>query len=144
MNFIRKFHFHKEKDTELQSLRKECTELKSKLKQMNQSNNALETRLYKSQEDLEYVRKNYHVTKVAEKELQTTLQQERKFYENRLKSERKEYNELIAAYKKQMLLIDNLKRQNVLLEQTKLVQIAEQDFMRCLDWPNGDCVERKS
>lgn len=133
-----------EKDAELQSLRKECTEMKSKLKQLNQSNSALELRLFKSQEDSEYVRKNYQVTKVAEKDLQATLQQERKFYENRLKTERKEYNNLIAAYKKQMLLVDNLKRQNVRLEQAKLVQIIEQDFMRCLDWPNDTSVEKKS
>lgn len=133
-----------EKDTELQSLRKECTELKSKLKQTNQSNSALESRLFKSQEDLEYVRKNYQAAKAAEKELQTTLQQERKFYENRLKSERKEYNDLIAAYKKQMLLVDNLKRQNTLLQQSKLIQIIEQDFMRCLDWPNGDSTEKQT
>lgn len=128
----------------MQSLRRECTELKSKWKQTSQTNSALEARLFKSQEDLECVRKNYHVTKVAEKDLQATLQQERKFYENRLKTERKEYNDLIAAYKKQMLLVDNLKRQNALLEQAKLVQITEQEFMRCLDWPNGDSVEKIS
>lgn len=114
------------------------------MKQANQSNSALDMRLYKSQEDLECVRKNYHATKAAEKELQTTLQQERKFYESRLKSERKQYNDLLAAYKKQMLLVDNLKRQNALLEQAKLVQVTEQEFMRCLDWPNGDSVEKKS
>lgn len=128
----------------MQSLRKECTELNSKWKQANQSISALEMRLFKSQEDLECVRKNYHVMKVAEKDVQTTLQQERKFYENRLKTERKEYNDLIAAYKKQMLLVDNLKRQNALLEQAKLVQITEQEFMRCLDWPNDHSVEKKS
>lgn len=128
----------------MQSLHKECTELKSKLKQTNQSNSALESRLFKSQEDLEYVRKNYQAAKAAEKELQTTLQQERKFYENRLKTERKEYNDLIAAYKKQMLLVDNLKRQNALLEQSKLIQIIEHDFMRCLDWPIGNSTEKQS
>lgn len=124
----------------MNSLRKECADLKSKLKQTIQSNNAYDTRLFKSQQDLECVRKNYLAVKVAEKEVQQTLQHERKFYENRLKVERKEYNDLIAAYKKQMLLIDNLKRQQTLLEQSKLVQMAEQDFMRCLDWPTSKGV----
>lgn len=141
---VTKFSFSQEKDAELQSLRKECAELKSKMKQTIQSHSAIEMRLFKSQEDLEYVRKNYHAIKAAEKEVHATLQQERKFYENRLKTERKHYNDLIAAYKKQMLLADNLKRQNVLLEQSKLVQIAEQEFMRCLDWPNADSIEMKS
>lgn len=142
-HFSEEIFFMQEKDVELQSLRKECTELNSKLKQANHMNSTLESRLYKSQEDLEYVRKNYYVTKAAEKDLQTSLQQERKFYEKRLKTERKEYNDLIAGYKKQMLLIDNLKRQNALLEQAKLVQITEKEFMRCLDWPNGDSVEKQ-
>lgn len=116
------------------SLRRELDEVKSKLKQSTQSVSTLESRLFKSQEDLEYLRKNYHIAKDAKKYVDATLQQERKFFDNQLKMLQKQRNDLIAAYKKQLLLLDNLKRQNTCLEHAKLLQIGEKEFARILDW----------
>lgn len=79
------------------------------------------------------------MAKTAEKDVQLTLDQERKFYEKQLKTSEKERNDLMQAHKYHLLLIDNLKKQNLLLEQAKLIQIAEKDFMKILDWNNdGD------
>lgn len=117
-----------------QAQRKECDELKTKLKSMQQLNSTLEIRLNKCQEDLECVRKNYHAIKQSEKDVQTSLQHERTFYENQLKINQKQRNDLIAALKKHMLLLENLKQQNICLAQAKCTQIAETEFLKILDW----------
>lgn len=74
------------------------------------------------------------MAKQAEKDIHATLEQERKFYDNQLRIFEKQQMNLMQAHKYQLLLIDNLKRQNVLLEQAKLIQIAEKDFNKILDW----------
>jgi hypothetical protein len=46
----------------------------------------------------------------------------------------KQKQELIAAFKKQMQLINVLKKQRVHLEAAKLLSFTEQEFMQALDW----------
>lgn len=129
-----------EKDIIHTSLRHDLDETKTKLKTVTQSVGILENRLFKSQEDLEYLRKNFHSAKDAEKCIQLQLQQERQFFENQIKMMQKQRMDLIAAYKKQLLLIDNLKRQNTCLEHAKLLQIGEKEFAKILD---GNGIDRK-
>lgn len=117
-----------------QSQRKECDELKSKLRAAHQTTSIVETRLTKTLDDLECLRKNYRVAKSAEKDLQLSLQQERTFYENQLKINQKQRNNLITALKKHMLLIGNLKQQNACLTQAKCIQMCESEFLKILDW----------
>lgn len=56
--------------------------------------------------------------------------------EKQIKMLRKQRIDLITAYKKQLMLIDNLKRQNLCLEQAKLIDLAEKEFIKILDWHN--------
>jgi hypothetical protein len=42
--------------------------------------------------------------------------------------------ELIAAFKKQMQLINILKRQKLHVEAAKLLSFTEEEFMKTLDW----------
>lgn len=99
-------------------------------------NSSLEIRLNKCQDDLECVRKNYQTVKAMQKDLQTTLQHDRTFYDNQLKITQKQRSDLLTALKKQMLLMENLKRQNVCLAQAKSIQMAENEFLKVLDWTN--------
>lgn len=56
--------------------------------------------------------------------------------EKQIKMLRKQRIDLITAYKRQLMLIDNLKRQNLCLEQAKLIDFAEKEFIKVLDWHN--------
>lgn len=93
-------------------------------------------------DDLECLRKNYRTAKNAEKDMQLTLQNERTFYENQLKINQKQRNDLITALKKHMLLIGNLKQQNSCLTQAKCIQMSESEFVKILDW-NGSANANK-
>lgn len=126
-----------EQESIQQGQRKECEELKSKLKAVHQANAALEMRLNKCLDDLECLRKNFRTAKCAEKDLQMSLQHERTFYENQLKVNQKQRNDLIVALKKHMLLIGNLKQQNACLTQAKCTQMSEMEFLKILDWNNS-------
>lgn len=113
---------------------KDLENCKKELKTSSLANTVLEKRLVKTVEDLDCIRKNMVVAKEAEQELREAKQQERIFYDEQLKMLSQQRVGLISAYKKQLLLMDNLKRQNVCLEQAKLIQIAEKDFTKMLDW----------
>ena len=52
----------------------------------------------------------------------------------RVKTLEKQRAELIDAFKKQMKLIDVLKRQKVHIEAAKILSFTEDDFMKTLDW----------
>lgn len=127
-----------ETETIQQSHRKECDELKVKLKNAHQTNASLEHRLGKSLDDIECLRKNYRTLKTVEKELQLSLQHERTFYENQLKMNQRQRNDLITALKKHIMLLGNLKQQNVCLAQAKCIQMSESEFLKILDWNNSN------
>lgn len=112
------------------------------MKTAHQSNASLELRLGKCLDDLECVRKNYRVIKSAEKDLQLSLQHERTFYETQLKINQKQRNDLIAALKKQMLLVGNLKQQNTCLTQAKCIQMSESEFLKILDWNQSNAAQK--
>lgn len=53
---------------------------------------------------------------------------------NRIKTLEKQRNDLISAFRKQMKLIDLLKRQKMHIEASRLLSFTEDEFMKTLDW----------
>lgn len=66
--------------------------------------------------------------------MRDSSREERIAFEEKIKKLRKSRMDLLKAYKQQIILIDNLKRQNVCLEKAKLLDIAEKEFLKILDW----------
>lgn len=94
----------------------------------------LEKRFQKVQDDFEAARQNLVAAKHSEKDIRDRSLNEKTFFEDQLKVLAKQRTALVNAYKKQLMLLDNLKRQNVCLEQAKLIEFAEKDFVKMLDF----------
>jgi len=121
-------------EIEVNSLKKELDNLKREKKQTSANKNTLELRLNRA---LEEVEKHKTALKSAKESTAALNDADRKHMEQ-LKSENKKLDnqksELIVAFKKQLKLIDILKRQKMHIEAAKLLEFSEEEFIRALDW----------
>lgn len=124
----------KDRCLDINALQKELDTTKRELKILSQSNNNLEKRLFRSNEELESARNAMGAMKINEREHKESVRLELEAKEKQVKSLKKQRADLLNAYKKQLFLIDNLKRQNVCLEQAKMISISEKEFAKILDW----------
>lgn len=100
---------------------------------LKQSNAKLDGRLSKSIADHEIARRELQAAVASEQESIRQHRLDQRAAEAQVKQLSDQRNGLIAAYKRQMFLIDNLRRQVACLEQTQLVAFAEKDFVRILE-----------
>ena len=124
----------KDRCLDISALQKELETTKRELKILTQSNNNLEKRLFRSNEELESARNTISALKANEREQKESTRLELEAKDKQVKSLKKQRADLLNAYKKQLFLIDNLKRQNVCLEQAKLISMSEKEFTKLLDW----------
>lgn len=128
------FLVFQEKETDITTLNKEIMTLKKQLKEVNRLHTVLDKRFQKSQDDVEHLKRNLTSAQDSERQQRAVNSYQKNFYEDQIKKMSKQRTGLISAYKKQLLLVDNLKRQNVCLEQSKLLQLSEKEFLKILDW----------
>lgn len=124
----------KERDIEMISNNKELENLKRELKVTKQANTNLEKRLFRTNEELENMKNTVSAFKDSERELKDASRAEKDSQEKQIKSLKKQRSDLLEAYKKQLYLIDNLRRQNICLEQSKLLKFGEKELSKVLDW----------
>lgn len=128
----------KDNEVELTHLRKDADCVKKELKSSIQTNIILEKRLLKTQCDYETTKSRVIILEKGEKEFQERLRDDRNFWEKQIKILKKQRLDLISGYKKQMMLLNNLKKQNLYLEQAKLIDFSEKEFTRILEWSSRD------
>ncbi|XP_010115626.1 PREDICTED: testis-expressed sequence 9 protein, partial [Chlamydotis macqueenii] len=121
---------------EVVALEKELESLKCIQKQAARSQSATEVRLNRALEDAERCKVELNKLKQSNKDV---ANEEFKTIEE-LKTEnkklQKQKGELMAGFKKQLKLIDILKRQKMHIEAAKMLSFTEEEFMKALEWGN--------
>ncbi|XP_076203811.1 testis-expressed protein 9 isoform X3 [Aptenodytes patagonicus] len=116
--------------------KKELENLKRVQKQAASSQSATEVRLNRALEEAERYKVELNTLKqsnqdVANQELKTI--EELKTENKKLQ---KQKGELMTGFKKQLKLIDILKRQKMHIEAAKMLSFTEEEFMKALEWGN--------
>ncbi|XP_074901442.1 testis-expressed protein 9 isoform X2 [Buteo buteo] len=121
---------------EVIALEKELENLKRVQKQAAVSQSATEVRLNRALEEAERYKVELNKLKQSNKDV---ANQELKTIEE-LKTEnkklQKQKGELMTGFKKQLKLIDILKRQKMHIEAAKMLSFTEEEFMKALEWGN--------
>ncbi|KAM6388599.1 testis-expressed protein 9 isoform 1-T1 [Pluvialis apricaria] len=116
--------------------KKELETLKRVQKQATTSQSATEVRLNRALEEAERYKVELNKLKQSNKDV---TNQELKTIEE-LKTEnkklQKQKGELMTGFKKQLKLIDILKRQKMHIEAAKMLSFTEEEFMKALEWGN--------
>ncbi|XP_017465649.1 PREDICTED: testis-expressed sequence 9 protein [Rhagoletis zephyria] len=124
----------KERSIEQNAQQKELEAARRELKVLAQTNTNLEKRLYRANEELENTKSALALLKNAERELKESMRVDDEKKDKQIKSLKKQRADLLNAYKKQLFLIDNLKRQNICMEQSKMISFGEKEFTKVLEW----------
>ncbi|XP_053898528.1 testis-expressed protein 9 isoform X3 [Malaclemys terrapin pileata] len=126
---------------ELDSIVRECSKkelenLKRIQKQASTSQSATEVRLNRALEEAERYKMELNKLKQSNKDIAN--QEHKKFEELKIANKRleKQKGELMTGFKKQLKLIDILKRQKMHIEAAKMLSFTEEEFMKALEWGN--------
>ncbi|XP_042200059.1 testis-expressed protein 9 isoform X3 [Callorhinchus milii] len=121
---------------QLSSLQKDLESLKRSQRQNITNQNATEVRLNRALEEVEKYKTELNKLKQGNKD---TANQDRGKIEQ-LKTENKRLEkqkaELMTGFKKQLKLIDILKRQKMHIEAAKMLSFTEEEFIKALEWGN--------
>ncbi|KAG5677311.1 hypothetical protein PVAND_007080 [Polypedilum vanderplanki] len=124
----------KDKDAIISELNRELSTMKEELRELNHNHQVMEKRMLKTQEDHDMMKSKYESYKDIEIIMRESAKEEKIAYEEKIKKLRKGRLDLLKAYKQNIILIDNLRRQNLCLEKAKALEIAEKEFLKVLDW----------
>lgn len=114
-------------------MKKDLDKLEKELKVSNQRGSNYNTRLNRSLEINDKLKSALRCSQAEEKELRNQirkLQEDKRLTVNNLG---KQLSELVQVLKKQMLIIDNLKKQNACLITIGQLKFTKEDFSRLLD-----------
>ncbi|TTK32049.1 Testis-expressed protein 9 [Bagarius yarrelli] len=116
------------------TLQKEVEGMKRVQKQASSSHNATEVRLNRALEEAERSKAELNKLKQSSKDSANQEQQRMEALQAENKKLEKQKAELITGFKKQLKLIDILKRQKMHYEAAKVMSFTEEEFMKALDW----------
>ncbi|XP_072004254.1 testis-expressed protein 9 isoform X1 [Engystomops pustulosus] len=119
---------------QLSALEKELENIKRIQKQSASNQSATEVRLNRAMEETEKYKMELNKLKQSNKD--TANQERKRIEELKLENKKleKQKSELMAGFKKQLKLIDILKRQKMHIESAKMLSFTEEEFMKALEW----------
>ncbi|XP_062242695.1 testis-expressed protein 9 [Platichthys flesus] len=123
-------------DLQLQvsGLKKEIENLNRSNKQAGAVHSAAEVRLNRALEEVERLKTQLNQMKQTNKDNISTDNQSKENLLAENKMLKKQKAELVVGFKKQLKLIDILKRQKMHFEAAKLLSFTEDEFLKALDW----------
>ena len=121
-------------DTQLNATQKELDQMKRSQKKQESSQSATEVRLNRALEDMEKMKMQLQKAKSETKE--SSVGEKKKYDQLLAENKRleKQKAELLAGFKKQLKLIDVLKRQRMHIEAAKLLAFSEDEFVKAMEY----------
>lgn len=119
-------------NTENSNLKKDVEELRKEIKTLNHQLNNYDLRLNRSLEENEKLKNTIKFIHLEEKELRDQIRQIQEDKRQGIKHLERQRLELLQAFKKQLLLIDNLKKQNEFIIAVEHMHLLEEDFSKLL------------
>lgn len=116
------------------NLKKDIEGLKKEIKKLNCQLNNYDLRLNRSLEENEKLKNTIKFDCLEEKELRDQVRKLKQDKKQEIKHLEKQCLKLHRAFNKQLLLIDNLKKQNAFMIALERVQLIEEDFSKFLTW----------
>lgn len=127
----------KERQVEYNNQQHELELLRRDTKMLKQTNANLENRLMRASEDAESSRQMLGQQANQQRDDLEYNRKEIRLRDGRIKALKRQRADLLNAYKKQLFMIDNLKRQNSCVEQAVAIGFGEKEFSKVLDWNAG-------
>lgn len=115
-------------------VRRELDTIKKSQRNNEADGHSKDIRLNRALEELKKIKTQLNQQQSKSDEALQTAQQEITRLRTELKRAEKQRQDFVTAFKKQMQLIDVLKRQKLHLEASRVLNFTEEEFMRCLDW----------
>ncbi|XP_024884506.1 testis-expressed protein 9-like [Temnothorax curvispinosus] len=115
-------------------LKKDLESFKKEIRTLNQQSTNLDVRLNRSLESNEKLKSALKCSQIEEKELRNQIRKLQDDKRLAVKNLEKQRSELVQAFKKQTLLIDNLKKQNIHLMANGQITLTKEDFAKLLEW----------
>mmetsp|Transcript_4348 Transcript_4348/g.6616 ORF Transcript_4348/g.6616 Transcript_4348/m.6616 type:complete len:295 (-) Transcript_4348:1450-2334(-) len=121
-------------ERELRSVERALRQAKKQVNNAGSETRTIDIRLSRALEETDKLKTALDAEKRSRREDSDTARQIREANEAHIRKLQHQKNELLAAFKKQLKLIDVLKRQKVHLEAARLLAFTEDDFMKVVSW----------
>ncbi|KAM6202084.1 testis-expressed protein 9 [Rhynchocyon petersi] len=122
---------------QLSSVERELESKRRLQKQATSSQSATEVRLNRALEEAEKYK--LELSKLRQNNKDVANEEQKKIEALKLENKKleKQKGELMIGFKKQLKLIDVLKRQKMHIEAAKMLSFTEEEFMKALEWGNS-------